>query len=559
MKVFFILFFLSLTALSIAQKTETTYTVSYESYQNGKKSGAEQHFTYQNQLVFLSKATDKIRNFINLAKRQNISTIVYKGQVYKNSVSFDKNPKPSLEKKGSETILGYSCSYASFSYFSNHIEVWYTEKAPVKGSLYSRYLPSDKALVLKIVINGNRKIIATKITKKQALPLAENFSKNAKEVTTAEFEEIKINSRYTQVAIFDHEIINFNPKIKIPKADELVANKTYHFSNGSVIMKKIHLTEALKKNPYIFAKLTEQSNGDAYDRTGSVFIVPVRNNGKTTVLDAYLNGLKELPVYTDHLGRKYQGIRKEKNYTPPIEIMRFFTPFGVNNFNSKRVINNYNWAKNASYKQDVSALIPNDVDEIWVGVFIGNYDSGGHIVSLDLDFYPSDEDREQNPKKFIEPLFSTVNTLEMSGQNYGRLFATDTLEVAFSVEENLKNLQLLYTSTGHGGWGGGDEFNPKLNQLFIDGKEIYKVVPWRTDCATYRLSNPASGNFENGLSSSDLSRSNWCPAALTPPYVIPLNNLAPGRHSIKVVIHQGQDAGGSFSHWGVTGVLIGNK
>jgi hypothetical protein len=82
-------------------------------------------------------------------------------------------------------------------------------------------------------------------------------------------------------------------------------------------------------------------------------------------------------------------------------------------------------------------------------------------------------------------------------------------------------------------------------------------MPWSTDCATYRLSNPSSGNFANGMSSSDLSRSNWCPATLTPPKVIPLNNLKPGKHTIQVVIEQGDDDGSSFNHWGVTGVLTG--
>ena len=115
----------------------------------------------------------------------------------------------------------------------------------------------------------------------------------------------------------------------------------------------------------------------------------------------------------------------------------------------------------------------------------------------------------------------------MSGQNYGRFFRTDTLVTEFEIPENMSDLKLVYTSTGHGGWGNGDEFVPKLNQIFIDGEKIFSFVPWRTDCATYRFSNPASGNFGNGLSSSDLSRSNWCPGTLTPPYFIPLDNLKP--------------------------------
>jgi hypothetical protein len=235
--------------------------------------------------------------------------------------------------------------------------------------------------------------------------------------------------------------------------------------------------------------------------------------------------------------------------------MRFFTSFGVSHFNKKREINNYKWKDSVVYKQEITSLIPTDEDEIWIGVFIGNYDKGGHKVSLDINFYPPWEDETQKVK-WINPLFSTINILEMSGQNYGKMFKNDTLKSTFIVPEKIENLQLLYTSTGHGGWGGGDEFNPKLNQVFIDGKLVFSHVPWRTDCATYRMSNPASGNFQNGLSSSDLSRSNWCPATVTPPYFIPLK-LNPGEHTVEVVVDQGDDEGTSFNHWGVTGILTG--
>lgn len=160
-------------------------------------------------------------------------------------------------------------------------------------------------------------------------------------------------------------------------------------------------------------------------------------------------------------------------------------------------------------------------------------------------------------KNYIAPLFSTVNTLEMSGQNYGGLFANDTLKVDFEIEENIENLQLLYTTTGHGGWDNGDEFTPRMNKLFVDGEEVFKIIPWRTDCASYRLSNPASGNFPDGLSSSDLSRSNWCPGMLTSPYIIPLTKFKKGKHVLEVVIEQGPNEGPSTNHWNISGVLVG--
>lgn len=117
---------------------------------------------------------------------------------------------------------------------------------------------------------------------------------------------------------------------------------------------------------------------------------------------------------------------------------------------------------------------------------------------------------------------------------------------------------MRYTTTGHGGWENGDEFVPKENTIVLDGKEIWKLIPWREDCGTYRLYNPASGNFSNGLSSSDYSRSNWCPGTVTNPFMVPLGNLPAGTHTIQVKIPQGQPEGTSFSSWNVSGSLVGD-
>ncbi len=369
-------------------------------------------------------------------------------------------------------------------------------------------------------------------------------------------EELKIKSRFTALKVFENAQIHFAPDLYQDKPESLLADSVYHFSKGSVILKKVKLTEQQMKSAFVFVKLRASSNGDAYDRTGSVFILP-DSLTEQSLLNAYLNGVEVLPKYQDNNGKEYQGIVKTENYTPPLELMRFFTPFGVGHFNEKRRIHNYNWEEEVIYKQDVSEVFPMS-KTFWVGVFIGNYDGGGHRVTLDLEFY-DESDEMPLSNNVIIPLVSTINTMEMSGQNYGRLFDNDTLQVDFEVPENLSDLKFLYTSTGHGGWGGGDEFNPKLNRIMIDGALFYEVTPWRSDCATYRLLNPASGNFSSGLSSSDLSRSNWCPGTLTPPYVIPAKNLKPGKHRLEIIIDQGAPEGNSFSHWGLSLILKGKK
>ena len=131
------------------------------------------------------------------------------------------------------------------------------------------------------------------------------------------------------------------------------------------------------------------------------------------------------------------------------------------------------------------------------------------------------------------------------------------LEVSFTLDHPIKNIKLRYINTGHGGWENGDEFVPKKNTIYLNGKETFGFTPWRQDCGSYRLSNPASGNFGNGLSSSDYSRSNWCPGTVTNPIFIDLGDLPAGNHTLKVSIPQGLPEGGSFSAWNVSGVLQG--
>lgn len=540
-----------------ARSKGKAYQVTYNSVQNGKPApGRGLTLRYYDGVAYLSEDDAKIRSFIDYNQLKTVTILNYENELFSTLTPFDSLPQPTAGNQ-QEELLGYTCNYASFSAFSNKIEVWYTDKAGAKGGPYQAYLPNNESLVLKVTFNGNRTLVASEIEKISRDSIPSYPLTEAKEVSASELEELKIKSRYTSMPIFEDEMINFDPSIEIVKDEPLEANKTYRFSKGSVIVKKITLPEIWKKGGSIHAKLTSWSNGDAYDRTGSVFVLPGTTD-KNTMLSALQHGLDQVPVFVDNNGGEYQGFVSTTDYNTPTEIMRFFTSFGIGHFNTRRVINNYPWELQATYNQEVTELIPNDQDEIWVGVFIGNYDRGGHKVNLEFNFFPGFGD-EKAPEHYIQPLFYTINIMEMSGQNYGRLFGNDTLEVEFEVPEDIENLQLLYTSTGHGGWGGGDEFNPKLNQIFIDGEAIYKVVPWRTDCATYRFSNPASGNFGNGLSSSDLSRSNWCPATLTPPDLVPLKDLKPGKHKIQVVIDQGENAGSSFSHWSVSGVLTGTQ
>lgn len=334
-----------------------------------------------------------------------------------------------------------------------------------------------------------------------------------------------------------------------------------HFAGGTLALKRIRLPH-LPSHYQTFVEIHQRSNGDAYDRTGSLFVLGCQPGAAP----AFLRGMNEhpdsLPLFTDRKGDRYQGIRAEGDtFQPPVELVRFFTSFGVSHFNDRVKMEGIEWESENYFKQEVTDLASRLQGEVWIGIWIGNYDGGGHLVTVDLKSYPGDYvwEIDEAEKSAVLPLFNTCNVLEMAGQNYGKFFDTDSLTVAFDIPLGAKQVRLRYITTGHGGWDGGDEFNPKANTILINGTPAFSVTPWRCDCGRYREWNPVSGNFWNGTSSSDYSRSGWCPGIATQPVYFDLSTLTPGRHTLTVAIPQGAPQAGSFSHWCLSGCLIIDK
>lgn len=441
-------------------------------------------------------------------------------------------------------IQGYLCKKATTIINSNTIDLWYTSDLQVKGA--PSVLGQKLGLVLESVRNGNFVVTATKIEKVALFPNLNLFEQGAKPVNQLTYRDLLWKSRFTTIPIFKDEIINFSDASK--SNDSIL-----RFANGTVILKKVTIP-VIEKGSQLFIDLVAQSNGDAYDRTGTIFMIPM--DKKTSFLDGLQKGVKTLPVFENGNGKSYQGIVATEDYNPIIELMRFFTPFGIKQYNTIQ-LKDKTWEDQVNYRQDITELTnAMSNKEIYIGTFIGNYDKGGHKVSVNLTIHPEENGIAKSTT--LLPLFTTTNVMEMAGQEYGTLFNSEKgLTVTFTLDQDLKKARLRYITTGHGGWENGDEFVPKKNTLLLDGKEVFHITPWREDCGSYRLYNPASGNFLNGLSSSDYSRSNWCPGMVTYPMYIDLGELKAGKHTIQVKIPQGKPEGSSFSSWNISGVLIG--
>jgi hypothetical protein len=504
---------------------------SSEVTQVGSQSIFNGKADFPNEIIFVDRRTNSFSQVADLDATKTINS--------KDSVSLGKQTFEYLND--TKKILGYNCKKAKTIVNSNNIELWYTNELKVKGA--PTILGQNLGLVLEMVRNGNFVIKATKIERIKMFPKDPDLSKSIDMLT---YKDLLWKSRFTTINVFKDQIINFS--------EASTSNDSIlRFAKGTIAVRKIKIPE-IKVGSQIFVDVTEQSNGDAYDRTGSFFIIP--NNKTLSFLDGLQNGAKTLPIYNNGNGKEYQGVIATENYNPVVELMRFFTPFGVKQYNNLQ-LKDKTWAENVLYRQDVSdlrSLLSNQ--EVWFGINIGNYDKGGHKVYANITIH-DEEENKVTPTQIV-PLFCTNNIMEMAGQEYGTMFSSDKgLEVTFKLDKPMKNCKLRYITTGHGGWENGDEFVPKKNTIYLDGKETFGFTPWRQDCGSYRLSNPASGNFPNGLSSSDYSRANWCPGTVTNPIFIDLGDLETGNHTIQIKIPQGLPEGSSFSSWNISGVLIG--
>lgn len=446
-----------------------------------------------------------------------------------------------LKKVGEGEHLGLRCQILRTSINSNTIDVWYTNDIPFRGTPQPGVGIPD-GLVLKTVRNGDSVIEAIDIAKIKkpydVLPASWGES-----MDSYDFKYTINQSVVTTVNVFDQQSVHFTGA-KLP--EQLESDKVYEAAGGTIILKKVKLPEVIKGR-CVFAEVVQYSDGDAYDRTGSIFTIPV---GKEKSFLNMLRDLKSVPSFKSE-GVDYPGLVSTENYDVPVELMRFFTGFGVRKFNHVKV-KGQNWVDSVLYKTEITALAQNLVGEAWIGAYIGNWDAKGHRLSLKLKYYP---DGERKIYRSI-PLFNTVNYMEQAGQPYPIFMLNDSLRVKFTLKEPVKDATLFYLTTGHGGWGNGDEFNQKTNTIILDGKQVVSFIPWRDDCGTYRNWNPCSGNFSNGLSSSDLSRSNWCPATVTNPEYIYLGDLEAGEHTMVVKIPQGKPEGGSNSFWSISGTLL---
>ncbi|WP_298713340.1 PNGase F N-terminal domain-containing protein [Chitinophaga sp.] len=316
------------TASATAQQSEAVVTYGFRN--NGKDSRGEQTLLIQGKRVAVgSSGRQTEQQFLSYADKATFQLLDGKNGAFTLKKPFSEYIKPEL-LPGIDTVAGIPCKKAKAIIRSNTIEIWYTDALAIKGTPQISIAPG-LGLILKIVRNGNSETYAKKIEYRKVSNEELKWPASwGKLVSEPAYQRQVIDSRYATISIFDQEQISWGNKIDNPSGYPL--NATYHFAGGTVILKKVNLP-AVKSSQRLFAELVQYSNGDAYDRTGSVFVVPV--DKARSFLEGLEKGANVLPAFTGRNGKAYQGYVSTDDYDAPVEVMRLFTPFGVRHFNKQ--------------------------------------------------------------------------------------------------------------------------------------------------------------------------------------------------------------------------------
>ena len=380
----------------------------------------------------------------------------------------------------------------------------------------------------------------------------------------------------TTLKVFDKVNVHYAPDA-LGGFNEADADGIIRLVNGRIILKKIKVPH-YERNVKVDIKTTIASNGDRWDKSGSVFVLPRHS---AINLLSIAQGKAKFPEIDTLKLEHMRGIIAGKNYLPTIELMRFMTPFGVGFYSNnndtltskRRPVYILKWEDCVQWQQDITDRYSLLEDEAYVGVFIDTWTEQGYLASVELKFTESNISCDRMQRTQVLPL---INTVYYIGQEYPDIFARKPVTTDFTLPKNAKNVRVKYIVTGHGGHDGGDEFVQKENILSVDGKEVYRFTPWRDDCASFRRFNPATGvwlekrvasyigekgytekEVEEPVASSDFSRSNWCPGTDVVPEEVALEGIAAGKHTFTVDIPKAQPINGNeMNHWLVSAYLV---
>ncbi|NQX84454.1 MAG: N-glycanase [Flavobacteriaceae bacterium] len=374
----------------------------------------------------------------------------------------------------------------------------------------------------------------------------------------------------TSIEVFKDTHLYFDQALK---QDTTIFNQELiRLDAGRVLLKKIKLPKYTMQ-PKVTINMTLESNGDAWDKSGSLFVIP--KTSELTILDFEKDSTLTKNINTSSPLGVNAFTYRDLKYIPNVELLRFMTPFGVGFFNNHEHIKERKpiyipqWEDDVKWTQDITQLLPLLENEVYIGIYIDTWTKEGYKFSVNIDFEESKIKNHNIKKQDVIPLVNT--TKYVANQSYYDTFHNIDLSTDFTLDKAIKNAKLYYITTGHGGHENGDEFTKKQHIVFFDHKVIKQFVPWRDDCAAFRRFNPHSGvwtestiwkgkEIQERIASSDYSRSNWCPGSDVSPEIITLGNLEKGTHNLNISVPEAQAINGNkINYWMTSAYIVYDK
>ena len=352
---------------------QAQHRLTYTSYAKGVEDG-EKSFTQIRQTgtcIEIKSLDDEVKNpipgyaesvtFVDFSVDSVYTVIQYPDSIYNSAYHLESE---GISNEGMEIVLEYQCTKYKTIINSNTIEIWMTEKfgfdaTPMPG------LGKLKGVMVRCARNGSYLTDLTEIKKDKAIAKTLLPAEMGKRITGRQMSQLRKERLVMRFPVFDDEQINFAEYQPFEK--EMPYDSTVHFANGTLIVKRIQLPK-IPDHYQLFAEIRQRSNGDAYDRTASVFVIPT--DKAKSLMDGLQEGVDALPFIVGKDGKRYQGIKAEDNYLPPVELVRFFTSFGVGHYNDRVKIDGLEWVDENLYKMEITELsdhLSGDVCSPYIG------------------------------------------------------------------------------------------------------------------------------------------------------------------------------------------------
>lgn len=244
----------------------------------------------------------------------------YTDSIYSSCYHLDSTD---FSNEGKENVLGYSCTKYKTSINSNTIEIWMTEKfgfdaTPMPG------LGKLNGVMVRCARNGSYLTDLTEIKKDKAIAKTLLPAEMGKRISGRQMSQIRKDRLVMCFPIFNDDQINFAEYENFK--EELPFDTAIHFSSGSVLVKRVKLPE-IPEHYQLFADIRQCSNGDAYDRMASVFIIPT--DKAKSLLDGLQNGIETLPVFMGKDGKNTKASRPKTTICHPLNWCVSSLPLGL--------------------------------------------------------------------------------------------------------------------------------------------------------------------------------------------------------------------------------------